>query len=196
MKEHEINNLNNFIAGYYCESFELNVLDDIVNYHIDSNNKNEGSMYSKNGGYVDKNVKESIDVILRNNEIIKKYCNILQKCADLYMLRYPKCNEGNPWNVIEPINIQQYPKGGGFKIWHSERMSNEMPFCFRHLVFMTYLNDVLVDGETEFYHQKLKIKPEKGLTLIWPADWTFTHRGIPSNSEEKIITTGWFSYTS
>ena len=29
------------------------------------------------------------------------------------------------------------------------------------------------------------------MTLIWPADWTFTHRGVPSPTQEKIITTGW-----
>ena len=61
---------------------------------------------------------------------------------------------------------------------------------------MTYLNDVTHKGETEFFHQKIKIKPEKGLTLIWPTDWTFTHRGIPSPTEEKYIVTGWFEYSN
>ena len=64
----------------------------------------------------------------------------------------------------------------------------------RHLVFMTYLNDVDDEGHTEFYHQKLKVKPRKNLTLIWPTDWTFTHRGIASPTQEKYITTGWLNY--
>ena len=59
---------------------------------------------------------------------------------------------------------------------------------------MTYLNTVKKKGETEFYYQKLKIKPETGLTIIWPSDWTHTHRGITSNTEEKYIVTGWYSY--
>jgi hypothetical protein len=59
---------------------------------------------------------------------------------------------------------------------------------------MTYLNDVNDQGETEFYHQNIKIKPEKGLTLIWPADWTHTHRGITSPSENKFIVTGWYNF--
>ena len=46
---------------------------------------------------------------------------------------------------------------------------------------MTYLNTIKVGGETEFLYQKLKIKPKKGLTLIWPTDWTHTHRGLISN---------------
>ena len=61
---------------------------------------------------------------------------------------------------------------------------------------MTYLNDVNKGGETEFYYQKLKIKPEKGLTLIWSADWTFTHKGHTTLDEDKYIITGWFNFKS
>jgi len=59
---------------------------------------------------------------------------------------------------------------------------------------MTYLNNVKDSGETEWFYQNLKIKPEAGLTVIWPTDWTFTHRGIPSKTEIKYIVTGWYSY--
>ena len=62
------------------------------------------------------------------------------------------------------------------------------------MVFMTYLNDVTDGGETEFYHQQLKIKPKKGLTVIWPAGYTHVHRGITSNTETKYIATGWYGY--
>ena len=56
---------------------------------------------------------------------------------------------------------------------------------------MTYLNDISDRGGTAFFHQKLEVQPEKGLTLIWPADWTHTHRGVVSMTEEKYIITGW-----
>ena len=59
---------------------------------------------------------------------------------------------------------------------------------------MTYLNDVTDGGETEFLHQKFKIKPEKGLSIIWPADWTFTHKGVVSPTQTKYIATGWYEY--
>ena len=60
---------------------------------------------------------------------------------------------------------------------------------------MTYLNDVTDGGETDFFYQRIKIPPKKGLTVIWPADWTYTHRGIPSKTQDKFIVTGWFNYT-
>ena len=59
---------------------------------------------------------------------------------------------------------------------------------------MTYLNDIEDGGETEFLYQKIKVKPRKGLTLIWPVDWTHTHRGIVSPSQEKTIITGWYEF--
>jgi hypothetical protein len=59
---------------------------------------------------------------------------------------------------------------------------------------MTYLNDVTDGGETEWEYQKIKIKPEKGLTVIWSADYTFSHRGITSLTQTKYITTGWYGY--
>ena len=59
---------------------------------------------------------------------------------------------------------------------------------------MTYLNNVTDAGGTEFYHQQLTVQPVKGLTLVWPADWTFTHRGVPSPTQEKRIVTGWFNF--
>ena len=96
------------------------------------------------------------------------------------------------WNfdIDEVYNIQHYEKGEGFYSYHCERMSQMPPQILRSLVFMTYLNDV-EDGGTEFLYQKCEVKARKGLTLIWPADWTHTHKGIISQTKEKTIITGW-----
>jgi hypothetical protein len=58
---------------------------------------------------------------------------------------------------------------------------------------MTYLNDV-PNGGTEWFHQDKYVEAQKGLTVIWPADWTHVHRGRVSHDHEKIVATGWFSY--
>jgi hypothetical protein len=63
----------------------------------------------------------------------------------------------------------------------------------RILVFMTYLNDV-PDGGTEFIYQNIISPAKKGLTLIWPAEFTHLHRGQISKTKEKYIVTGWFNY--
>jgi hypothetical protein len=103
--------------------------------------------------------------------------------------------------VSQPTTLSRtyryYPPSGGYKTYHTERTGRGEPEGSRHLVFMTYLNDVDDGGGTEFYHQgPLVVQPKKGLTLIWPADWTFTHRGVPSPTQEKAIVTGWFNFNN
>lgn len=125
---------------------------------------------------------------------IVSYLSVLEDVISLYKERYEFCNgTTSPWTIKEHINIQWYPPNGGFKRFHTERDGN-LSSLNRFLTFMTYLNDVTDAGETEFYYQKLKVKPQKGLTLIWPVDWTHTHRGIPSPTQEKMIITGWYSF--
>ena len=46
------------------------------------------------------------------------------------------------------------------------------------------------DRYTEFY-TGLKIKPEVGKILMFPALWPWVHRGYPPKSETKYICTGW-----
>lgn len=104
-------------------------------------------------------------------------------------LRYPKTFEHGVYN----FNIQRYyPGGQAYHAWHYENAHPEV--AHRLLAWMTYLNDVEHGGETEFRHQGLKVKPQRGLTLIWPAGFTHTHRGLPHSDGLKYIITGWFEY--
>ena len=117
----------------------------------------------------------------------------------MYALKQSLKEYNNTWKITNIINaykirenyvIQRYNKGEGFNRWHWERGSGK-PQCDRLFVFMTYLNDV-PDGGTEFmYHNN--VEAIKGNTIIWPAEWTHTHRAIISDTSEKYIITGWYS---
>ena len=65
----------------------------------------------------------------------------------------------------------------------------------RMFAYMTYLQAPESGGETEFLHQSLRITPEVGTTLIWPAYFTHMHRGNPPLKGTKIYLTGWFHAT-
>ena len=95
---------------------------------------------------------------------------------------------------MSPFNIQKYEPGYAYNPIHIEGGGPEKNKLQRILAFTTYLNDIEVDGETEFIHQEIKVQPKKGLTVIWPAGWTHPHRGIPAPNETKYIVTGWFSF--
>ena len=57
------------------------------------------------------------------------------------------------FGLTSRANFQYYPPSGGYKTYHTERTGAGEPEGSRHLVFMTYLNDVTDNGGTEFYHQ-------------------------------------------
>ena len=63
----------------------------------------------------------------------------------------------------------------------------------RLFAWMTYLNTVKDGGETEFHYFDVKVKPIKGLTIIWPSEWTHLHKGSVTN-ETKYIITGWIHF--
>lgn len=197
MREHEINKLDNFIAGWYLDNTKF--CDDIIKYHKDSPNKIKGlSKLSANSiqksPNSDSTFKKSTDVAFERCEELNSYYKVLQRCVEQYIKKYPYCNKYGPWTVTENPIIQYYRPGEGYYEWHAERISAHPMINNRHLVFMTYLNDVTDKGGTEFFHQKITTKAEKGLTLLWPADWTFTHRSEISDTEEKYIVTGWLEY--
>lgn len=191
MKPHRVNSTNSFIAGWYLA--DTSICDSLIQFHKDSPDKRDGVMSGGSGARVDKASKDSVDVTLPPSELARSYVATLNRVAERYVEKYPWSGKLVPWAVLEPIGVQRYAPGGGYKIWHFERDNSDDRNARRHLAFMTYLNDVEEGGGTEFFHQQLTIKAEKGLTLIWPAEWNFTHRGIVSHTEEKYIVTGWFS---
>lgn len=172
-----------------CYSIDKAVCDRIIEYYEDPRTpRNLNEFWS---GY-HPDVKEPIDSHLEG-PLKTLYAESLQKCIDEYRKEYTFCDMIEPWAVREPIVVHKYLPGQYYKNWHCERDEGGSLIGQRVLVFMTYLNDVNDGGETEWYYQNLKIKPEKGKTIIWPAEWTHTHRGLES-SETKYIVTGWLSF--
>lgn len=196
-KELQIANIN-FIRGYYLE--DTSVCDKLIKYFKDHPEKHvpgETGNPEGTGPIVNKELKDSTDIHFKTDdtqEVWLEYQAELVKCMDQYKKDLPRCESTAKWGVVEWTNLQYYAPGGGYKSWHSERVCHNGFIGSRHLVFMTYLNDVTDQGETEFEHQQIKVKPEKGLTLVWPADWTHYHRGIVSPTQEKYIITGWFNF--
>lgn len=148
-------------------------------------------------GGINKSIKNSVDMAVPpfiNDARVRNFLQELQILLDGYLAKFPYAAM-EPMELDEPFNIQWYPKGtGGYHHPHCERTGSNKVTSFRHLAWMTYLNDVEEGGETYWVHQDYKVKPKKGLTLFWPVDWTHTHHGLRAPNEEKMIATGWISY--
>lgn len=181
--------LDSFIGGWYINS---KICDDIIKYFEKSNRKVPGFIARNNQPIIDPTVKISMDVTLNaQDSLFDEYNEQLNLCVQKYMERYIETKDllSSYSSTVEPYNIQKYLPLEGYKKWHCERNKGST----RCLVFMTYLNDVK-DGGTEFKYQKITTKAKKGLTLIWPSDFSHTHRGQISKETIKYIVTGWFNF--
>ena len=90
------------------------------------------------------------------------------------------------------VKMQKTEPGQGYHVWHCESGGRES--CHRLLAWTLYLNDVAEGGETEFIYQHMRVKPQQGTLVIWPAGFTHTHRGNTPLSNTKYIMTGWVDF--
>jgi len=115
---------------------------------------------------------------------------VLDKALGMYIDEYPSLGMLQFYSTC--VKVQRTPPKGGFHKWHCEHGSS-IDSSTRCMVWMIYLNDMPEgEGTTEFIEQGLRLQPEKGTVVLFPASWTHTHRGNPVYTHDKYITTGWY----
>ena len=177
-----------FIKEFNFSEDDMSICDGLIEYH------NNNMEYKNMGKSIGANeMKKSTDVTVfpaSQNPFVLMYKKLLFGYVREYNASYD--NPLAELTIADGFNIQHYKPGEGYLNWHSERSIHLTHQ--RALTFMTYLNDVEDGGGTEFKYQGLRHNAKKGKTLIWPSDFTHTHRGQKSETEEKYITTGWFNH--
>ena len=183
--------MNNFIGEY---DISLPLCDDLVTFFNDAKAKGQTNIGLVGNGVFKKHVKSCEQLAIDNANNVypfNEFMDELQYCLNEYVKEYPDVGNYYPFSAGENYNMQYYKPNDGYYEWHSEALIPE--HSKRVLVWMTYLNDVN-DGGTEFKYYNYKTKAIKGKTLIWPSGFTHTHRGQISETQEKYIITGWFSF--
>jgi hypothetical protein len=183
----------------------------IINMFDTDNNKYEGVTY----GGLNKNVKDTIDMMIPNRpehtnfdkwskvqnflekelaKNTKEYVTILDNIVNM---NHEKENTNRDYTTFstqmlsnEAFMVQRYTKQKGRYIYHNDFKSDCKLKKYRVITYLWYLNTVEEGGETEFWGTH-KIKPETGKLLLFPASWTFPHRGKVPLSSDKYIITGW-----
>lgn len=131
------------------------------------------------------------EIQIANSEIYSVVQKILSDALNIYIREY---------SVLEQVDygfftyrLQRTKVGGGYHAWHHERgrRANESRF----ITAILYLNDVEEGGETEFLYYHKRVKPKKARLVLFPCEYTHTHRGNPPLSNEKYIITTWGNYT-
>lgn len=186
----------NFIGSWIIDP--LSICDDLVS-HFETN-KGKQTKGSTGSGQ-DLENKDSTDISmmvkeikLPGNEVFVSYFDELFSCYADYCAQWPFLEVLANRLQIGTFNLQRYRKGQHFQKVHTERGS--LATLHRVFAWMTYLNDVDLEdgGSTHFHHYGLDIQPRKGLTLIWPSEWTHAHKGNVLRANDKYIITGWMHF--
>ncbi len=184
----------NFIGSWTIEPIQT--CDDLISYFECNIPKQKAGL---SVGGLNLETKDSVDITINpreialpGNESFKTYFDELFECYKNYVETWPFLKNISERLEIGSFNLQRYKPGQHFKKIHTERSS--LQSLHRIFAFMTYLNDVQEGGSTYFSHYDLEIKPRKGLTLIWPAEWTHAHRGNILKEGSKYIITGWINF--
>ena len=157
---------------------------------------------------LNEDVKNTIDFVIPNQseEETKwtKICELLTCQLQENITEYMKSLKSHP-NFLsddyrflyakylseDNYQIQKYKKGEGKYVYHEDSSIDWERQRYRVITFLWYLNDIEEGGETEILGDIL-VKPERGKLLLFPACWTFPHRGKIPISSDKYIITGWF----
>jgi len=151
---------SSFVGGWFIDE---SICDELVEFfNLNKNIATPGMTFERDKPRTNDDVKESLDLNFNTvnpiPNILNNYLDNLQQTLLLYLKRYRHSNYVERFDA-QKFNIQWYKPGGGFKKWHCERTG--IHDSDRHLVFMTYLNDV-PEGGTEFLYQDLKLPAKKG----------------------------------
>jgi hypothetical protein len=169
-----------------CEEF-------IEKFENDSN-KTPGTI---GPGRIDCNIKKTTDLLIYPKDtwkgVYRQLEQYLAQSIKLYLnYLYRDVYNGNDFvfrntfvedNLnITGFQIQKYNIGDYFN-WHVDDKFGEK----RLLGYIIYLNSS--DGCTEFLNGG-KVKSETGKILLFPATWTYAHRGQIIKQSAKYIITG------
>ena len=186
----------NFIGSWLLDNDLL--CDDMIKFF-------EKNTHLHNQGATDRGINTSekkttdmtinpIDLKKKEYSIINDYFDELFKCFNDYKNQWSFLKNSIKTLDIPSFNIQRYLPGDHFSKIHTERSSTST--SHRVFAWMTYLNDIDEQngGCTNFSHFNMKIRPKKGKTLIWPAEWTHAHSGEVLKKGKKYIITGWMCF--
>ncbi len=181
----------NFIGSWMIDNSLCNEL--VVYFENNQGNLQQGAIGSHASIKLDVKNRMDLrisakDIHLSKDKVFKMYFDNLFECYKDFSDKWPHLKKIASQLDIPSFNIGRYETGQHYQALHCEREG--LGSLHRLFAFMTYLNNVEEGGTTYFDNYNLEIKPKTGLTLIWPAEWTHTHRGNKVIKGTKYMLTG------
>lgn len=153
-------------------------------------NKQRGRIRRSADVFYDERTKRSLDLEITGEgpwrDILRKIHPQIEACIAHYLSKSPVLQSFDL--QATGYKIQMYPKNEGYFRWHADGVG---PAARNRVVAMVlYLNDVEKGGDTEFFHQQIKIAPTAGHLVLFPTGWNYMHCGhVPESGDKYIIST-------
>jgi hypothetical protein len=191
--------IHNFI--YYSDKpiVSPEFCNDLITKFEADDRKRKGSTGEEN--IVDDRIKASTDIHITSFPGYEEEHKILKRATMTQLTEYKKVlEELYPVYYLTTCNMKfpgfnmQRTLPGQYYHWHCDEDATQGGNGYmRGITYIIYLNDIHNDGYTEFF-DKSRIKPRQGHCLLFPATWTYVHRGVPPIDETKYLCTGWCYY--
>ena len=115
------------------------------------------------------------------------------QCYEMYADEYSLVDTRQFYpQYLNEVQMQRTDIGGGFHVWHWEQ--NGRAECNRFMNVTLYLNTVKEGGETEFLYYNRAESAIEGTLLIYPGNYTHSHRGNPPRSNKKYLMATWIEF--
>ncbi len=131
---------------------------------------------------------DSPELTHANQLLIERFAVIQQMLVQVYGIRFP---------YAEPCTLLRYQPGQFYKrhidniLLGSRFEELEQGLPCRDVSIVGYLNGEFEGGETYFDRQDVKVRPEAGAVLVFPASFTHPHESLPLRQGEKYAFTSW-----
>lgn len=177
-----------FVVIY--QGLDQALCDTVIELFKQDTTKWQGKIGSAGEARHEKDTKISWDLEILNEGVwrdaFQRLHPPIQACLSDYVSRSPILQSFHL--QATGYKIQMYPQGEGRFLWHADSVGTHG--SGRVVAMVLYLNDVERGGETEFFHQGLKVSPKAGCLMLFPTGWNYMHCGhTPESGDKYIIST-------
>ena len=146
---------------------------------------------------IDTQIRSNSSLYLDNNYPLLKSTNdlLLSKVSAIQKLLYQHYGIAFPHS--ETCTILRYQPGQFYKrhvdnlLLRSRLEEAAKGIPIRDVSIVGYLNGGFAGGETYFDRQNLKVKPQMGNVVVFPAFWTHPHQSLPVTEGVKYSFVTW-----
>lgn len=132
--------------------------------------------------------KSAPELEVANQLLLEQFAVIKQMLLQIYGIKFPYAE---PCTILRYRSQQFYKRHIDNILLGSRFEELEQNLPTRDISIVGYLNDDFAGGETYFDRQDVRVKPQAGAVLVFPAYFTHPHASLPILAGEKYAFTSW-----